>query len=130
MLFAHTLHVNVAESSAVADVAVETPAVDFCEEMLTLLMHHWHSQLLVQRGVPKSHRDTVSAARLLVDGGRGFGALCSGGALGVVFKRVVKSVLAVEFEGDETKGQRGHGSQHLPFMFVAAGDDEESDDAV
>jgi hypothetical protein len=129
MLFAHTLHVNVAKSRAVADIAVETPAVDFCEEVLTLLMHHWHSQLLVQRGVPKAHRDTVSAARLLVDGGRGFGALCSS-ALGVVFERVVKRVLAVEFEGDETKGQRGHGSQHLPFVFVAAGDDEEGDDAV
>ena len=49
---AHALHgVDVAEGGRVADVAVETAAVDFGEEVFALLVHHGHGELLVEGGV-------------------------------------------------------------------------------
>jgi hypothetical protein len=51
-LLGHALHgVDVAEGCGVADVAVESSAIERCEEMFGLFVDHRDSELLIKRGV-------------------------------------------------------------------------------
>ena len=94
--------------------------------MSALLVHHWYSQLLVERRVAESRSDAIAPPRFFINGGGSFGVLLHI-AVVIILHRLIERALAIELEAKKKEWKGGHAAKHLPVVGATSTHHECSD---